>query len=183
MHKLTTNFCWTRWCCWNFSFLFWWLQSVSVFWCELIWIKMIRIFWYSFMFCIIWFISISVVHRDRHRIWESRPFLCHIQAQLINYSGDSVSLVILIKFDFSWYNFLCLLCIFFFCFAIFLTKVARTQKTVDDLPPVFCISSTSAMSRSNQSDHGFVDICIDDQPPPYDDAFVIKPPRPMVAVQ
>lgn len=64
-------------------------------------------------------------------------------------------------------------------------SVTHGNKTDDDLPPVFSIASTSGSSRSidGHNDIGFVEFCIDEQPPPkYDDAIVIKPPIPITVV-
>lgn len=47
------------------------------------------------------------------------------------------------------------------------------------MPPVFSIAAASGSSRSID-DVGFVEFCIDEQPPPkYDDVIVIKPPIPV----
>lgn len=53
------------------------------------------------------------------------------------------------------------------------------------MPPVFAIASASGSSRSinDYNNTGFVEFCIDEQPPPkYDDCFVIKPPRTIAVV-
>lgn len=45
------------------------------------------------------------------------------------------------------------------------------------------MSNTSSTSRMNESNE-FVDICIDEQPPPhYDDVIVVKPPKPLKNAQ
>ncbi|XP_055319777.1 uncharacterized protein LOC129577190 [Sitodiplosis mosellana] len=64
-------------------------------------------------------------------------------------------------------------------------RATRGNKTDDDMPPVFAIASASGSSRSinDHNDIGFVEFCIDDQPPPkYDDAIVIKPQMPITVV-
>lgn len=58
----------------------------------------------------------------------------------------------------------------------------QSNKPSDDLPPVFSITGSSSMYRTPQNHHDFdfVNVDIEEQlPPPYDDVFVIKPPRPI----
>lgn len=60
-----------------------------------------------------------------------------------------------------------------------LFTVGRSNKTIDDPPPIF--STTASSSMYGSSEHGqysqSVDICVENEipPPQYDDAIVIKP--------
>lgn len=61
------------------------------------------------------------------------------------------------------------------------SEVERSNKTDDDPPPIFSITTISTASSSSQmgdnsNDVEFINISIDEQPPPqYDDAIVVKP--------
>lgn len=58
---------------------------------------------------------------------------------------------------------------------------SRGNKMNDDTPIFSIISMQSSASVSRMSDQrdGFVDICIEEQPPNYNDSIVIKPPKPV----
>lgn len=137
-------------------------------------IRKFMIFFWTNCDCSPW-ISIIVAHRC-HRV---EPNHRHHQVK----RGERGACVNIYRvFSFSFSVGFCYLIDFirFVCCSILVT---RSNKTDDDPPPPIFTIANMSNTLNDYNDGEFVDISIEQPPPPYDDIIVVKPPNLLKPVQ